>query len=234
MKIPYKICQSCGDKFYKKEGTPLSRFISPRKKYCSVECRTDILKQSAGWNRGLHYSPETLRKMNFIGLEKGRGLRKGMKFPELSGENHPNWKPKRIIQCPVCFKELSFSPWEKSRRFCSLRCRGLGKRGVNSPVFKGENSLTKLRNRIRQMAEYTEWRLNCFRRDKFTCQECKNPEAKPIEVHHLKSYADIKRQYQFTSPEEARECKILWDVKNGITLCRSCHRMTDSYAKNLK
>ena len=61
-----------------------------------------------------------------------------------------------------------------------------------------------------------------------------NLKAKPIEVHHIKAYADLKRKYKFTSPEEARKCKILWDMKNGITLCRSCHRMTDSYAKNLK
>lgn len=84
------------------------------------------------------------------------------------------------------------------------------------------------------MAEYTEWRLTCFRRDNFTCQECKDPEAKPREVHHILSYADLKKKYKFTSPEEARKCKKLWDIKNGVTLCRTCHRATDNYAKNLK
>lgn len=234
MKIPYKICQSCGDKFYKKDNQNLKKFLSPRKKFCSKECMFDSLKKHAGWNRGKHYSKETIKKMNFSGLEKGGISRKGKKFPNQSGKNHPNWKQKTLFLCPVCKKKKYLSPWELRRKYCSLTCRGLDKRGANSPVFKGENSSTKLRNRIRQMAEYTEWRLKCFRRDKFICTKCNNPKSKPLEVHHIESYSELKKKYRFNSPESARDCKKLWDISNGITLCRSCHRMTDSYAENLK
>ncbi len=234
MKIPSKICQSCGNVFYRKPNYPLKRFLQPRKKYCSRECAFKGWNGRTPWNKGKNYTESFIKKMNLSGLEKGRGFFKGRNNPGVTGENNGTWKPKRIVTCPICNKELQFAPWEKSRKFCSLRCRGLGKRGSNSPVFKGENSLTKLRNRIRQMAEYTEWRLNCFRRDNFTCQDCKNPKSKPIEVHHLKAYAEIKKEYGFKSPEEARMCKILWDIKNGQTLCRTCHRATDTYAKNLK
>ncbi len=233
MKIPYKICQSCGDKFYKKPNISLKRFLEPRKIYCSVACRTNELKKNAGWNKGVHYSEETLKKMNFSGLEKGRGLRKGLKLPEFSGENHPNWKPKVTNHCPICKKEMVLAPWEAKRKFCSLKCRGLGKRGKNSPVFKGDFTARKLRTRICQMAEYTEWRLSVFRRDNFTCQSCKNSESKPIEAHHLVSYSELKKQYKFDSPETARKCSKLWDISNGQTLCRSCHCMTPTYPKHL-
>jgi len=231
MKITYKICRSCGDKFYKKEYCSQKRFTE-KIKFCSTKCRLVWLRKNT-WNKGKHYSDEQMKKMNLSGLEKGRCLRKGKTFPEFSGENHPNWKPKTSFNCPVCKKEMILSPWELRRKYCSLRCRGLDKRGEKSPVFKGENASTKLRQRIMQMAEYTEWRLSCFRRDGFICRECKNPKSRPFEIHHIKSYAEIKKQYGFKTPEDARKCKELWDTNNGMTLCRSCHRMTKTYPKNL-
>ena len=226
----YKICQSCGDKFYKKDYCSPKRFRE-QIRFCSTPCRLVWLSKNT-WNKGKHYSKEQLGKMNFSGLEKGRGLRKGKTFHEFSGENHPGWKPKTSFTCPVCKKEMLLSPWELRRKYCSLTCRGLDKRGANSPVFKGENALAKLRQRIMQMAEYTEWRLVCFRRDNFTCQECGS--LRPLEVHHKTSYAELKKRYKFNSPETARMCKELWDIDNGITLCRSCHRMTPTYPQNLK
>jgi len=232
MKIHSKICQSCGNEFYPKGN--IKRFLSKRTKYCSRVCAFSGWKGREVWNKGKHYSNSMMKRMNLSGLEKGRGYFKGKSNTKILGENHGNWKPKKLYHCPICKKEMKLAPWEDDRKFCSLRCRGLGKRGVNSPVYKGENSASKLRIRICQMAEYTEWRLTCFRRDNFTCQHCKDPKAKPREVHHIKSYAKIKKEYGFTTPEEARKCKKLWDVKNGLTLCRTCHRMTDNYAKNLK
>lgn len=38
-----------------------------------------------------------------------------------------------------------------------------------------------------------------------------------------------------TSLIGARKCIELWDIENGITLCESCHKLTDNYAgKNKK
>jgi len=233
MKPLSKICQSCGNRFYKKYGSNHS-FLLPRKKFCSQICLVQSRVGKIAWNRGKVYSGEEKKQINLSGLEKGRGLRKGKKFPELSGENSPVWKPKTLFTCPICKKEMTLAPWEKRRKYCSLTCRGLDKRGANSPVWKGENAKTKIRTRIMQMAEYTEWRLSCFRRDKFTCQECLNPKSRPLEIHHIKPYAIIKREYGFKTPEQARLCEELWDIKNGKTLCRTCHRATDTYAKNLK
>lgn len=56
-----------------------------------------------------------------------------------------------------------------------------------------------------------------LKRDKFTCQECgvKKTSDNPLQAHHKKAFVD--------NPTER------FDISNGITLCRKCHILTDSY-----
>lgn len=61
---------------------------------------------------------------------------------------------------------------------------------------------------------YKLWREAVFERDNWTCQEC-NERGGYLEPHHIKSWA----QY----PE------LRFELNNGITLCKKCHRLTDNY-----
>lgn len=63
--------------------------------------------------------------------------------------------------------------------------------------------------RMYNSAEYNEWRLKVYRRDRFICQLC-NQTSRKLEAHH------IKKKKLF--PE------LAFDVSNGITLCETCHR----------
>lgn len=36
-------------------------------------------------------------------------------------------------------------------------------------------------------------------------------------------------EYQIKTFKKAFTCDELWDVNNGITLCRDCHKTTDNY-----
>lgn len=54
---------------------------------------------------------------------------------------------------------------------------------------------------------YKKWRKKVFVRDNFQCQNCGT--KKNLQAHHIKPWALY---------EELR-----YDLKNGITLCRSCH-----------
>lgn len=38
----------------------------------------------------------------------------------------------------------------------------------------------------------------------------------------------ILEKYNITCRDEARACSELWDLKNGITLCRKCHYKLDN------
>ena len=75
--------------------------------------------------------------------------------------------------------------------------------------------------RKKSSREYTEWRKAVFERDNYTCQKCGTRAGRGKNIvlhpHHLKS----KSKY----PE------LMFNINNGLTLCKSCHKTTDSYGK---
>ena len=98
-----------------------------------------------------------------------------------------------------------------------------------SKVHKGEKSylwkggITLLTKQIRGCFEYRQWRSDIFTRDDFTCQEC-GKRGCYFHAHHIKSFTSILQYYEITTIEEALECSELWNINNGITLCKKCHR----------
>lgn len=63
-------------------------------------------------------------------------------------------------------------------------------------------------NRNRSDLGYQKFRKKVLKRDKYSCRLCGSTED--LEVHHIKEYVNY--------PD------LRTDVKNGITLCHSCHR----------
>lgn len=63
---------------------------------------------------------------------------------------------------------------------------------------------------IRETVEWKEWRERVYSRDSWRCIDCGS--SKHLDPHHIKK----KSVY----PE------LTFDVNNGVTLCRSCHRKT--------
>ena len=75
-----------------------------------------------------------------------------------------------------------------------------------------------------------KWRIKVFERDDYTCQYCEtksgNGKAVYLEADHIKTFSDIFAQYNFNNIQEAINCKELWEIDNGRTLCRECHNET--------
>jgi 5-methylcytosine-specific restriction endonuclease McrA len=71
---------------------------------------------------------------------------------------------------------------------------------------------------IRESPEYRAWRNSVVRRDGFQCIWCH--ATNNLEAHHI---------YSFASFPEGR-----FDIKNGITLCRDCHKLTPNYGSKEK
>lgn len=71
------------------------------------------------------------------------------------------------------------------------------------------------------------WRSDVFHRDDFTCQKCFKKGGK-LNAHHIKRFADILREYNITTFEQAMQCEELWDINNGITYCKDCHKKEHS------
>jgi hypothetical protein len=92
--------------------------------------------------------------------------------------------------------------------------------GPNHWHWKG--GITKLVNQIRTCLKYRQWRLNVFSRDYFTCANC-GQKGGELVAHHIKAFAEIMKEHNIKTLQEALECEELWDIENGITLCEECH-----------
>ena len=96
-----------------------------------------------------------------------------------------------------------------------------GKYGENANNWRG--GISFLEHLIRTNFKYRQWRSDVFTRDDFTCQKCGIRGGK-LNAHHIKSFSSILQYYEITTLEEALECEELWNINNGITFCKNCHK----------
>ncbi len=94
--------------------------------------------------------------------------------------------------------------------------------GANNHNWKGENRIISLAGRVRESFKYRQWRSDIFTRDRFTCQKC-NKIGGELHAHHIKPFIFILQFYRINTLEEALGCEELWNINNGITLCKDCH-----------
>lgn len=156
------------------------------------------------------------------------------------------WWSGENIKCVICGKEFYTPFCRKSIKCCSRKCgyifrgqsntgrthfkkgmvpwnRGkIGYMGANKTSFrKGFNPWNKGMGmatedqKLRWSDQYKEWRTNVFKRDNWKCVLC--GAIGKIEADHIKSYALYP--------------KLRLKVKNGRTLCRECHKKTDTYGR---
>ena len=93
-------------------------------------------------------------------------------------------------------------------------------KGKNHHNWKG--GITEVNHKIRTSLEYKLWRKAVFERDDWTCIWCgaKNGNGKTIVLNadHIKPFADY--------PE------LRFAIDNGRTLCKDCHKKTDTWGKH--
>lgn len=90
---------------------------------------------------------------------------------------------------------------------------------------------TSLREKIWGSIQYKEWRRKIFTRDRFTCRICGQKSGVLNADHYPKSMREVIRVNSLKTVADARSCKVLWDTRNGRTLCLSCHRKTPTWGK---
>jgi 5-methylcytosine-specific restriction endonuclease McrA len=82
---------------------------------------------------------------------------------------------------------------------------------------------TELSQKIRTSLEYRMWRSDVYTRDNFICQECGYDGGLDLHAHHIVAFSLLVQKYEITTQEQARACDEMWNINNGITLCRNCH-----------
>lgn len=85
-------------------------------------------------------------------------------------------------------------------------------KGERHHWWKG--GITPLRMQIYHSLEYKAWRKAVFERDNYTCTEC-GQRGGWLEADHIRPFSLF--------PE------LRFEVANGRTLCKPCHRKTDTY-----
>ncbi len=97
-----------------------------------------------------------------------------------------------------------------------------------NPNWKG--GITLLNQAIRTSFEYKQWIKNILERDNFICLGC-GKNGGNLEAHHKKAFAKILKENNIKNFEEALNCKILWNIQNGMTLCPKCHAQIDKFRR---
>jgi 5-methylcytosine-specific restriction endonuclease McrA len=95
-----------------------------------------------------------------------------------------------------------------------------------------------LKLKIRNTAKYLNWRLSILKRDNFTCKIChtsvKVNKSLRLEVHHARTFDDICNENNVTTVEQALGCQELWNTKNGVSICYSCHKDVEKLRTKLR
>lgn len=80
---------------------------------------------------------------------------------------------------------------------------------------------------IRGLPKYQTWRNAVLEQDCNICRICETKDN--LQVHHIKRLKELVQKHNIKTIETAIDCDELWNVENGITLCKKCH--TDTLGK---
>lgn len=189
------------------------------------------------WNRGIPQSSEAKEKNRLAHLGKSpwnKGLKGVMKPNETSfKKGHTAWNSgKKGVYSEERLKQMSemkkgIPAWNKGKPWSEEVKLKLSKAHIGlltkdkHPNWQG--GITKINLQIRNSFKYSEWRKEIFERDNYTCYKC-GTRTGPLNVHHILAFSAILKEYKINTIEDAFDCNSLWDVTNGITVCKLCHK----------
>jgi len=108
-----------------------------------------------------------------------------------------------------------YIPWNKGKHHSVETRRKMSKAHKSAKAYNWKGRSKKRYEHGNSTMEYKEWRMAVFQRDNFTCQCCgaRSKAGKPVylEAHHLKGWAEYPA--------------LRFVVKNGVTLCKECHKL---------
>lgn len=176
---------------------------------------------------GKKHSEETKNKMSETHKKNGNGKwNKGKKHSEETKRN-------KSESLKLAYKEGRMKG-NKGNKLTKEQRLEISKRmkGKNAPNYKG--GVTPINMRLRGCTQYKIWREEVYKRDNFTCIWCGDDRGGNLEPDHIISFSSILDQIRFQYGvenlyEKALESELLWDTNNGRTLCKICHRKTDTW-----
>lgn len=169
------------------------------------------------------HSDETIAKLRKSHLGKVNPM-KGKQYPiEVRNKMSEAHKGKKLTsehKEKIRLSSIGRKHTEHTKKKLSIIHSGKPKlhiRGENNPNWKG--GVTNKNNQLRKSLEYKLWRRAVFERDKYKCIWCGDKTSGNLEADHIKPFAYY--------PE------LRFAIDNGRTLCKECHKKTDTYLRRL-
>ena len=149
-------------------------------------------------------------------------------------------------KCERCGEEYYEYPYLKDKtRFCSTVCANKGNANSNSRSKMGKNNpmygkvpwnykggIADVNSKIRGSKLYKRWSRAVKKRDG-CCIKCGSIDKLEAD-HYPITFAQIMDKYKIKNVEQSNNCKEMFNLKNGRTLCNDCHKKTKTYKVNLK
>lgn len=198
-----RVCQQCENDFF----VIPSKIKQGRGKFCSVMCRAEYKKgkPSGRMSGGWKLSEETRKKMSI-----SRTREKNYFFGKKLTKEHREKLRKAKIG---------------THRSEETKIKiGLANTGERSTFWRGgKMKYYEVNIQIRKSSEYNQWRNAVFIRDHYHCTACGlksgNGKAVFLEADHIKPFAIFP--------------KLRFVLDNGKTLCKECHKNTDTYGRKV-
>lgn len=188
----------------------------------TLEKKRAAIKKVHELNRGRKLSEEHKAnlKKNHVG-STGKKLSKEHLKKLMEGRRK---KPRKGFKLSEEHKakisKANSNPSLKTRKKKSASAKARVAKGTHN-FYKG--GVTEINKKIRNSSEYKLWRTAVFERDNYTCVWCglKSQKGVKLEIQadHIKPFSLF--------PE------LRFAIDNGRTLCRDCHKKTDTFGWNL-
>jgi hypothetical protein len=167
--------------------------------------------------KGLKHSKKSKIKMSEIAISRGFG-----KWS--TGKKHSE-------ETKIKMKENHAHFWKGKKQSPELIAKRIV-RGIKHWNWQG--GITPLVHQIRICFKSRQWKSDVFMRDDYTCVLCgiRSGNGKAIILnadHHPKLFSEIFHDNKITSLEQALNCEEFWNINNGRTLCRECHKKFGRY-----
>lgn len=200
-----KDCLICGKTFYKKKNKSRKEWDNIAK-YCSRRCSAiSVRDKTIARNKasvGKIASDETKQKMSLA--------RRG-KPTHMLGKKHSEETKRKIKDSTIAAQ----TPEVRLKK-------SLAHRGEKSHNWKWGRMY--LKHRMRTNTKYIVWRNGVFARDGYRCTHCGDCRGGNLEADHIITVESIFNAFKIKTIDDVVDNYLLWEISNGRTLCKSCHR----------